>query len=151
MAEAEAKGTEPFDNLDEAVLHQLSGGKSAPMELQSNLNIRPKDLALRIYKLFKQGFLIYELKSGTADVMLTEAGFLKAKPAVTKPTTPAPSMQQAPKPAQAAPVQEQQGEQTTAPRHGKPIGIAIPILVVLIIIVIVVAVLNYYKIINWGI
>ena len=51
----------------------MSGGKRLPVELQNTLNIRSKDLALHIYKLSKQGLLIYELKSGGADLSLTEA------------------------------------------------------------------------------
>ncbi len=77
IAEADSKAAEPFDNLDDAILLQLSGGKRMPVELQNTMNLRPKDLALRLYKLTKQGFIIYELKSGGVDLMLTESGFLK--------------------------------------------------------------------------
>ena len=77
--EADAKSTAPLDDLDKEVLTQLSGGKRAPLDLQNTLNIRPKDLALRIYKLFKQNFVSYELGSGNATLMLTEQGFLQAK------------------------------------------------------------------------
>ena len=77
IAEAEAKSAQPFDQLDEAILSQLSGGKRIPKDLQNSLNLRPKDLALRLYKLSKQGFMIYELKSGGIDLLLTETGFLK--------------------------------------------------------------------------
>jgi len=89
--EAEAKGAETLDNLDEEILLQLSGGKRMPVELQSSLNLRPKDLALRIYKLSKQSYLGYELRNGNVELMLTEQGFLKAKaaqalaPAVSRP------------------------------------------------------------------
>lgn len=79
ISEADAKAAEPFDNLDQEILFQISGGKRMPVELQNTLNIRPKDLALRLYKLYKQGSLTYELKSGGAAVMLTESGYLKAK------------------------------------------------------------------------
>ncbi len=79
--EAEAKSAETLDNLDEEVLVQLSGGKRMPLELQSSLNIRPKDLALRLYKLSKQGLIGYELRNGNVELMLTEQGFLKAKTA----------------------------------------------------------------------
>ena len=94
MAEADAKTTEPFDKLDEAILGQLSGGKRIPLDLQNTLNLRPKDLALRIYKLNKQGFLIYELKSGGVDILLTENGFLKANASqgATKPQQKAAAM-----------------------------------------------------------
>ncbi|VVB76996.1 Uncharacterised protein [uncultured archaeon] len=78
-AEAETRSSETLDNLDEEILTQLSGGKRMPLELQSTLNIRPKDLALRIYKLDKQSFLSYELKNGNVELMLTEQGFLKTR------------------------------------------------------------------------
>lgn len=91
-AEAEAKSTETLDNLDEEVLVQLSGGKRLPLELQSSLNLRPKDLALRLYKLSKQSYIGYELRNGNVELMLTEQGFLKAKSA--KAQAVAPSMPQ---------------------------------------------------------
>lgn len=96
LSEADAKASEPFDKLDETILNQLSGGKKVPLDLQNNLNLRPKDLALRLYKLFKQNFLIYELRSGNVDIMLTETGFLKASAthASTKQTQPQPPRQQ---------------------------------------------------------
>jgi len=79
IAEADARAAEPFDQLDGHILQQLSGGKRIPLDLQNTLNLRPKDLALRLYKGGKQGFLIYEIKNGTIDLMLTEKGFLQAK------------------------------------------------------------------------
>ncbi len=79
MAEADTKATTPFDTLDQEVLTQVSGGKRIPIELQNTLNIRSKDLALHLYKLWKQGLIIYELRSGTVNLQLTEAGYLKAK------------------------------------------------------------------------
>ncbi len=82
MAESESKATSPYDDLDDAILVQVSGGKRMPIDLQNTLNLRPKDLALRIYKLYKQGYLTYELKSGGVTVMLTDSGFLKAKAAI---------------------------------------------------------------------
>ena len=78
---AEAKSAETLDNLDEEILIQLSGGKRLPLELQSTLNLRPKDLTLRLYKLSKQGYIGYELRNGSVELMLTEQGFLKAKAA----------------------------------------------------------------------
>ena len=60
IADADAKSALPFDPLDESILKQLSAGKRAPVELQGTLNLRPKDLAMRLYKESKQGFLTYE-------------------------------------------------------------------------------------------
>ena len=100
LAEAEAKVAEPYDDLDSEILFQVSGGKRIPAELQNTLNIRPKDLALRLFKLSKQNFLIYELKNGTASVQLTESGFLKAKEAQASkvPVTAQPKPQPPPPP-----------------------------------------------------
>lgn len=79
ISEAEAKGAEPFDALDSTILVQMSGGKRLPFELANTLNLRGKDLAFRIYKLYKQNFLIYDLKNGGVELLLTEGGFLKVK------------------------------------------------------------------------
>lgn len=91
--EADAKSAEQMDDLDEEILWQMSGGKRFPAEMQSTLNLRPKDLALRLYKLGKQNYLGYELKNGKVELMLTEQGFLKAK-SIQAVQAPAMSMQQ---------------------------------------------------------
>ncbi|MHB1829943.1 MAG: hypothetical protein ACYCO0_00975 [Candidatus Micrarchaeaceae archaeon] len=113
IAESDAKAAEPFDDLDDAILTQLSGGKRVPIDLQNTLGVRPKDLALRIYKLEKQGFLTYELKSGTAEILLTASGFIKSKSSSIhgpqKPTALAQSESQAP-PQTPDPLQEQSQE-----------------------------------------
>jgi hypothetical protein len=89
IAEAETKAASQYDDLDDAILVQISGGKRIPLELQDTLNIRPKDLALRIYKLNKQGFVTYNLKSGGVFILLTDSGFLKSKASgAMKPPTP---------------------------------------------------------------
>lgn len=87
-AEAESKGAMPLDALDDSILTQLFGGKRAPLELQNTLNIRPKDLALRLYKLSKQNFINYELRNGNIELMLTEQGFLKAKTPASQTVSP---------------------------------------------------------------
>ncbi len=79
ISEADARSSEPFDELDSHILQHLSGGKRLPSELQSTLNVRPKDLALRLYKESKQGFMTYDIKNGGVELMLTEKGFLQAK------------------------------------------------------------------------
>ncbi len=96
LTEADVKATEPFDKLDESILMQLSGGKRIPADLGSTLNLRSKDLALRLYKLDKQGFTTYEAKNGAVFIMLTEQGFLRAKveQKVTVPAGQMPTTQQ---------------------------------------------------------
>lgn len=79
ISEAESKSTEPTDQLDSAILTQLSGGKRLPIELSKSLNIRDRDLALRLYKLYKQNLIIYDVKNGGVELLLTEGGFLKMK------------------------------------------------------------------------
>ncbi len=79
IRDADSRSSAPTDPLDESILAQLSGGKRIPIELQNTLNIRPKDLAMRIYKLSKQGLLVYELKNGGVELLLTEQGFLRSK------------------------------------------------------------------------
>ncbi len=119
IAEADARSMEPTDPLDDSILVQISGGKRIPLELQNTLNIRSRDLALRLYKENKQGLLTYELKNGMVELMLTESGFLHAKggaPQAPKPAAPAaatimagpsaaqpqPTVQPVPSPAQPA-------------------------------------------------
>ncbi len=85
IAEAESKAGAQFDDLDNTILIQVSGGKRIPADLQNTLNIRPRDLALRIYKLHKQGFVTYDLKSGGVVIMLTDSGFLKSKASAGAP------------------------------------------------------------------
>ncbi|MGC8676330.1 MAG: hypothetical protein ACP5T3_02330 [Candidatus Micrarchaeia archaeon] len=82
-----ARSSEPADTLDNEILVQLSGGKRLPNELQSALNLVPKDLAYRLYKLYKQNLLNYELRNGNVELLLTEQGFLKAKAAPSQAST----------------------------------------------------------------
>jgi hypothetical protein len=144
--EAEAKSAETLDNLDDEVLVQLSGGKRMPIELQSSLNIRPKDLALRIYKLSRQGLIGYELRNGNVELMLTEQGFLKAKASqtVTAPTITPPQQQGAVQGAPAGAAQaDSKGEQPPgAPK--KDGGMRTISIVVAAIVIVVVAILALY-------
>jgi hypothetical protein len=86
IAEAETKATEPVDKLDETILFQLAGGKRFPNDIQTTLNISPKDLAMHLFKVNKQGLMSYELKSGNVNLLLTDKGFIKA--AVKPPAPP---------------------------------------------------------------
>ena len=133
--EAEAKSAEPLDSLDEEVLMQLSGGKRMPPELQSSLNIRPKDLALRIYKLNKQGLLGYELRNGNVELMLTEQGFLKAKAAQGKVPVASQAAKQG-APAGAAQAVQNAGQVLGVPKNDRgmrTIGIAVAAVVIIVV------------------
>ena len=159
IAEADAKAAEPFDALDEAVLEQLSRGSKLPAELQSALNIRPRDMALRLYKVFKQGFIIYELKSGGLQLMLTEQGFLKAgeaKKAAAEPEKAEAAQATEPQKQEAPAQQNTDGEQlgkmaddlSSGKKTGKKGGWLIYIVILLLVIVVVEELLYYFKVIS---
>jgi hypothetical protein len=140
-AEAEAKSAETLDNLDEEILIQLSGGKRLPLELQSTLNLRPKDLTLRLYKLSKQGYIGYELRNGSVELMLTEQGFLKAKAAkaaapITATTSTAAKQQGAPQAAAQAAAPVDQAPDFAKKGVGKQKIFIIAIWVVVIVVVV---------------
>jgi len=110
LNELNARSTEPIDVLDVEILKQLSGGKRMPIELQNTLNLLPRDLAFRLYKLYKQNFISYNLKNGNVELMLTEQGFLKAN----ESAKPAQQANAAPSIGQAANVQAQVQAPSTA-------------------------------------
>ncbi len=144
--EANLKSTEPFDNLDNEIIVQLSGGKRLPNELSAGLNIRPKDLALRLYKLTKQEYVSAQLRNGTVEIMLTEKGFLQAKSAPqAKQAQPQQAAAQAAAPQEqneSKQVQEMARELEKLPR--KKSNTTAMVITVVVLVVILVAVL-YYK------
>ncbi len=79
ITEADNRATQEFDHLDLEILVQVSKGKSTPEDLGKKVNVRPKDLAMHLYRLSKQDFATYELVSGTVNIMLTEKGFSQSK------------------------------------------------------------------------
>ncbi len=79
IADANIKSTEALDKLDFDILLQMAGGKRRADELANTLNLRGKDLAFRLYKLYAQNFIVYSMSNGNADLTLTEKGFLKVK------------------------------------------------------------------------
>lgn len=148
LGEADKKAAEPFDSLDGEVLRQMSGGKRVPTELTATLNLRPKDLALRLYKLNKQGFVIYDMKNGGVEVLLTENGFLRVKnPPPLMPVTPAASMGEAgatpqpPQPAQSG--TEQMATQETQMEHKRGFMSRYGIILFVLIIVIAMAIAHF--------
>ncbi len=161
LSEAEQRAATPFDNLDKSILSQISGGKSVPKDIQSAISLNSRDLAMRLYKLSKQSFLTYELKSGQVEILLTEQGFLKASPQQSQPMQPIPSMQ--PKPnnvqnqvqntpsAQSTQQAEQQPQQSAAPQEihlqPKPMNKKLIAGIVIILVIILLAYLLMKKII----
>ena len=139
IAEADAKAGSPFDGLDDEILVQVSGGKRIPTDLQNTLNIRPKDLALRIYKLYKQGYVTYNLKSGGVFILLTDSGFLKskaasvAKPQGPQPATPAqPPVQQPAHTGQTDPMKLTENQMPHVHKRSKILYVLVILLVVII-------------------
>lgn len=177
IAEAEAKSTEEFDPLDETILVQIAGGKRYPNEVQTALNINPKDLALHLYKVSKQTFMSYELKSGNVNLLLSEKGFIKANqanptaqmagtpPQPTQPQkpqqqlntntpNPTPSIQipgisKPTSPIPPSPETTPKDSKTPTELYGKPLHKKIPIIPIILIVVIIVAVIALYYI-NYG-
>ena len=122
LGDAEQKGKEPFDPVDYAILLQLKAGKRSYIDIGSAVNLRPRDLAMHIYKLGQQQYSVYEIRNGSVDVMLTEKGLMQANsgmptqggqaaPKAAQGQAPAGQMMQQPQPAQPetqeeAPVQQ---------------------------------------------
>ncbi len=95
IAEADEKAKLDFDHLDLEILIQASKGKSNPDELGKIVNVRPKDLAMHLYRLTKQDYATYELVSGTVSIMLTEKGFTQSKMGMPVKPQPQPTAEQA--------------------------------------------------------
>lgn len=102
LTEADDRAKQEFDHLDLEILVQVSKGKTTPEDLGKAVNVRPKDLAMHLYRLTKQDFATYELASKNVTMMLTEKGFSQSKagmPVKPQPTQPQPqTVQQAPDP-----------------------------------------------------
>jgi hypothetical protein len=104
LDEASAKAAGTFDELDFAIISQLSASKRTLQELTGLVNLRPTDLALHIYKLVQQQYVSYTIRNGNLDITLTEKGFLQAKAGMPKPEAS----------------QEQQAAQSAAPTAVTP-------------------------------
>jgi len=120
LKDADAKAAEQFDELDLTILNQLAGGKRSYQDLSSSLNIRPRDLAMHLYKMAQQQHLTAEFRNGNIDISLTEKGFIQAKSGMPKPQEiPLPSdqgsAQQGAQPVQ--PSQPQAPGQTKEPQQ----------------------------------
>jgi hypothetical protein len=103
--EASSKVSEPFDQLDLAILQQLSGGKRTLVDVGSAVNISPRPLALHLFKLTQQQYVSTTLRSGTVGMMLTEKGFLQMKQGMPTPAAPPQVATVQPTPQQAATLQ----------------------------------------------
>ncbi|MCL4380869.1 hypothetical protein M1141_01180 [Candidatus Marsarchaeota archaeon] len=84
MQDAEQKSGAEFDLLDMEILRQLSGAKRDITDISGALNIRPVDLAFRLYKLLKGDYISYNFKNANIEIMLTETGFIKVKSGIAQ-------------------------------------------------------------------
>ncbi|MCL5679752.1 MAG: hypothetical protein BK997_02360 [Candidatus Micrarchaeum sp. ARMAN-1] len=97
LEEADTKEKMPFDQLDLAILTQLSAGKRNLADLSTAVNINSKDLAMHLYKLGEQQYISVDIRNGSLDMSLTEKGFMQSKagmPQQQVPQTPAQGTQQ---------------------------------------------------------
>ncbi|MDE1869262.1 MAG: hypothetical protein KGH60_04860 [Candidatus Micrarchaeota archaeon] len=92
VSDAAEKAKANFDALDFAVITQLSGGKRAMNELTASLNIRPRDLAMHLYRLTVQQYVAYDFRNGIVDLSLTEKGFMRVKEGMVSAPQAAPAM-----------------------------------------------------------
>ncbi len=79
LKEAADRATMPFDTIDLAILQQLQAGKRSYIDIGNAVNLRPRDLAMHLYKLSQQQYTVYEIKNGVLDIMLTDKGLTQAK------------------------------------------------------------------------
>ncbi len=122
--EANAKAKTDFDPLDLTILTQIKTGKKSVEELGAAVSVRPRDLALHLFKLTQQGYTTYEFRSGIITLMLTEKGFAQASSGVMpRPSPPQPPAQPAQSPPQpSSPTVPMQ----TQPTPSQPAAPAIP-------------------------
>lgn len=135
LDEANRKSGDPFDHLDFTVLNQLTKGGRSPSDLATSLNLAQRDLAMRLYKMQAQGYLLSEFRNGTLSLSLTEKGFMQAKSGM-----PVIAGQAAAAPAQPAPPQQPPEQAAEPAPAGKfPRGAKIAIVVVVIAIALLLA------------
>ncbi|MCL5430189.1 MAG: hypothetical protein M1504_01780 [Candidatus Marsarchaeota archaeon] len=104
--DANQKAAQDFDHLDLSILTQMSNGKSNIKDIAASVNVRPKDLAMHLYRLTKQDFAVYEFRSGGITLMLTENGFKRVKEGM-----PVKQPQQAPQENQEYKINDLKGQQ----------------------------------------
>ncbi len=173
IAEADSKAEQDFDHLDLEILTQIQKGKNTPEDLGAAVNVRPRDLAMHLYRLSKTDYATYELVNGTVSMMLTEKGFAQTKAGMPMKPQPAPSAvmgqstvtksimmqppemlgqkQQGTPPAPPQPQPQPSGMKPTAPMPPKMEGGAMPekkkghkLLYILIVIIIIIIIAAGY-------
>ncbi|MCL4404602.1 hypothetical protein M1583_01250 [Candidatus Marsarchaeota archaeon] len=124
IEEADTKEKMPFDQLDFAILTQLSTGKRNLADLSTAVNISPKDLGMHLYKLSEQQYISADIRNGSLDMSLTEKGFMQAKAGMPQQVSQPAQTAQAPRP---QPQQNpQSGAQNQQPQHLQSVPQAVP-------------------------
>lgn len=159
LANAAERANADVDNLDLTILIQIKGGKKAPSEVATSMNVSSMDLAMHLNRLQKQGYISYEFRSGNLALSLSEKGFSLASsgalpkppppdiaapqvPSAAMPTPVTPPMQQPQQqPPQPAPVQpqiplQQPTQQTTKGKRNAETIIAVLVAIVVILLVV---------------
>jgi len=72
---AEERANEPLDGLDHVILKSIASGNKIFEKIKDDLNLRSDDLAIHLYKVIKQGYADYEIRSGKLTLNITEKGF----------------------------------------------------------------------------
>jgi DNA-binding MarR family transcriptional regulator len=86
LTDAATDSQKEFGELDLTILTQLSNGKRTMQDLSGAINVRPTDLAMHLYKLGQQKYLMYDFRNGIVTITLTEKGFIQAKSGMPTPT-----------------------------------------------------------------
>ena len=122
IKEATDKSTLTFDGIDLSILQQLQAGRRSHIDIGNAVNLRPRDLAMHLYKLSQQQYTVYEIKNGALDIMLTEKGLTQAAAGMPQQAAAQqaqqPAMQQSPMAAQAPPMPGQMPQTPTIPEGG---------------------------------
>lgn len=72
---ANERAIEPLDGLDHVILKSIASGNKVFERIKEDLNLRSDDLAIHLYKVIKQGYADYEIRSGKLTINITEKGF----------------------------------------------------------------------------
>ncbi len=76
IQDAGEKAKLPFDQIDMAILIQLSGGKRSFTDLGGAINLASPDMAMHLYKIAQQQYITPNFRNGMIDLMLTEKGYM---------------------------------------------------------------------------
>lgn len=107
LKEATDKGSQEFDPIDHSILIQMQQGKRIFQDIGTAVNLRPRDMAIHLYKLAQQQYSVYEIKNGAIEVMLTEKGLMQAKNIMPQAQMP-PGMKPQPMPQMATTMPQMQ-------------------------------------------